>query len=227
MTETELTATLLELADAKYRNFAASLIPGENNLLGVRLPELRKLAKKAADENWQELFSQLKDNTTMEVIMLRGMLPGYAKRTPLHERLAALADFIPTIRNWSICDSCCATYRFAREHRAEVLEFIRPYLSSSREFEARFGVVMLLNHYLPSTEFNFITAELLPQVTCSAHYAQMGVAWCACEFCLRTPESANELLRKLSPSLQLLTLRKLRESKHSAVKQILKSYSNS
>ncbi len=227
MTETELTSTLHELADAKYRNFAASLIPGENDLLGVRLPDLRKLAKKAADENWQVLFSKLKTESTMELVMLRGMLPGYAKNATLNERLAALTDFIPSIRNWSICDSCCATYRFAQEHRTEVLDFIRPYLISTREFEARFGVVMLLNHYLPSAEFNTFITKLLPQVTCSAHYAQMGVAWCACDFCLRNPESAKKLLRNLSPAQQLLTLRKLRESKHSAARQILISYSNS
>ena len=39
---------LLELAEDGYREFSASLTPGKDNILGVRLPALRKLAKKIA-----------------------------------------------------------------------------------------------------------------------------------------------------------------------------------
>lgn len=212
-TAAALSATLLNLAEPGYRQFAASLIPGESNILGVRLPALRRLARQSAKENWQQLFAELQSTTTMEVVMLRGMLPGYAPHATLSERLTAIADFVPTIRNWSICDSCCATYKFAREHRGELIEFLRPYLLSAHEYHARFGVVMLLNHYLPAPEWVTTVADLLPQVTCSACYAQMAVAWCACELSLQHPQTAGELHPLLSPAVQQLTQRKIRESR--------------
>lgn len=213
MTLVELTTALRQQAEPRYRAFAASLIPGEDDLLGVRLPTLRKLAKQAAAKNWRQLFDELQSVSCMELVMLRGMLPGYAPAAPLAERLDALAEFVPTIRNWSICDSCCATYRFVREQRTATLDFLRPYLSSQAEYGARFGVVMLLNHFVTELTWAETVAALLPQVSCPAHYARMAVAWCACELYLLHPHIAAELLPRLSPPVQDLTLRKIRESR--------------
>ena len=207
-------AELQSQAEPKYRRFAASLIPGEEDLLGVRLPVLRKLARRIArQEDWERIFYELGSYSQMEMVMLRGMLPGYAPRATLTERLNALRDFIPSIRNWSICDSCCATYSFAREARAEVLEFLLPYLRSTAEYEARFAVVMLLNHYLNDRAYAAQVSELLPQVICRAYYADMAVAWCACELILRYPTCEAELMAKLPPDRQKLTQRKIRESR--------------
>lgn len=215
MTFAELTNSLHKLAEPEYRSFAASLIPGEADLLGVRLPALRKLAKQAASSNRKELFADLSGKHTMELVMLRGMLPGYAKDATLAERLAELAEFVPTIRNWSICDSCCSTYRFVRHHREEVLKFLLPYLSSSQEYAARFGVVMLLNHYVAEPAWAERVATLLPTVSCPAYYARMAVAWCACELYLRHPATAARLFSRLSPEIRALTQRKIRESRRS------------
>lgn len=213
MTAQEILTTLHSLANEPYRRFAAGLIPRETELLGVRLPALRRLAKKAAATHWQELFGELRKYRWMEAVMLRGMLPGYAPHATLSERLAALADFIPHIRNWSICDSSCATYKFAAQHREELLAFLRPRLCSGHEYEARFAVVMLLLYYLDTPEWAHVAAELLPTVTCPAYYARMAVAWCACELTLRHPTIAAPLLPQLPPEVQSLTRRKLRESR--------------
>lgn len=213
MTTADIVAELQGLAEPKYRDFAASLIPGEEDMLGVRLPLLRKLARRVAcQEDWESIFYELGSYSRMEVVMLRGMLPGYAPNATLSERLRALAAFIPTIRNWSICDSCCATYTFTREFRAEVLDFLQPYLGSTEEYEARFAVVMLLNHYLNDSTYVAHVAELLSQVNCRAYYADMAVAWCACELILRYPVYEAELITRLSPDIQKLTQRKIRES---------------
>lgn len=213
MTTADIVTELQGLAEPKYRDFAASLIPGEEDMLGVRLPLLRKLARRVArQEDWESIFYELSSYGRMEMVMLRGMLPGYAPNATLSERLRALAAFIPTIRNWSICDSCCATYTFAREFRAEVLDFLQPYLGSTEEYEARFAVVMLLNHFLNDSAYVAHVAELLSQVNCRAYYADMAVAWCACELILRYPEYETELITRLSPDIQKLTQRKIRES---------------
>lgn len=214
MTTEEILAELQSQAEPKYRRFAASLIPGEEDLLGVRLPVLRKLARRVArQENMADIFRELGGYSQMEIVMLRGMLPGYAPQATLRDRLDALRAFIPSIRNWSICDSCCATYSFAREARAEVLEFLRPYLCSAKEYEARFAVVMLLNHFLNDSEYAARVGELLCQVQCRAYYADMAVAWCACELILRYPAYEAELTAKLSPDIQKITQRKIRESR--------------
>ena len=39
---------LLSLADPRYREFTASLVPGIGELLGVRIPQLRRIARRIA-----------------------------------------------------------------------------------------------------------------------------------------------------------------------------------
>jgi hypothetical protein len=43
---------LESIADGKYRIFSSKLIPNVNNVLGVRLPELRKIAKRLAHDDY-------------------------------------------------------------------------------------------------------------------------------------------------------------------------------
>ena len=207
---------LKALAEPRFQAFASSLIPGEQNLLGVRLPQLRKLAKEVARTDRDAILNEPTAPQSMEECMLRGMLPGYAaKSIGIAQRLCELARIVPLITNWSICDSCCATYKFAREHRDKVWDFLQPYLHSKQEFEARFGMVMLLNHFIQQEEWAARTAALLPQLPCPGYYAEMAAAWLLCEIHLRYPHLAAPLIAEassLSPAVRTRTLRKIRES---------------
>lgn len=206
-----LRARLESLAEPRYRDFAARLLPGETRLLGVRLPTLRALAKKLARGG--ALHLPTAEEASVEELMLRGMVIGYARGVSLQERLAALESFVPLISNWSVCDSCCATYTFARKERENVWEWLSSYLGSAQEYTARFGVVMLLQHYKQETAWATRVANALPHVHATDYYAEMAVAWCACELCLLYPELREGLLEQLRPSVRRLTMRKLRESR--------------
>lgn len=201
---------LSKMADARYRDFAVRLIPGEKRMLGVRLPALRALAKELARSGVR--FSPPPADACMEELMLSGMLIGYAPGLSLHERLQELGDFVPYIDNWSICDSCCATYTFARKERAAVWEWLAPYLHEQGEFTTRFGVVMLLMHFKQEAEWAARVAAALPGIKAQGFYAEMAIAWCACELCLLYPHLADRLLSTLPAPVLRLTRRKLRES---------------
>lgn len=89
---------LIEMADEDYRKFHSKLVPGTENILGVRVPELRKLAKKLVKENWREYFEAAPD-MYYEEDMLRGFMIGYGKMD-LEERLERIREFLPSIHNW-------------------------------------------------------------------------------------------------------------------------------
>ena len=57
---------LLTLQDIKYQSFSARLLPGVTNIIGVRLPELRKLAKEIARMDKSQA-PQLTDDTFEEI----------------------------------------------------------------------------------------------------------------------------------------------------------------
>ena len=134
-----LRAELLALVDEKYRKFSSGLTPGTNNILGVRLPALRKIGKRIAKADWRS-YLETAQVDSFEETLLQGMVIGYAD-VELPERLMLIKDFIPKIDNWSICDSFCTGLKFTKKHKEEVWLFLQPYLKSKEVYEIRFGVV--------------------------------------------------------------------------------------
>nr|WP_320146167.1 DNA alkylation repair protein [uncultured Anaeromusa sp.] len=171
---TSIKEMLEGMADPKYQQFAAALLPNVDNLLGVRLPLLRKLAQKIAKEDWRS-YLRSKDPCYFEETMLQGMILGYV-RTDVEELLAYVVEFVPRIDNWSVCDSFCSGLKFTQNHKELVWNFLQPYLVSTQEYEIRFGVVMLLSFFI---EEDYIDSVLLRlhALRQEGYYAKMAVAW--------------------------------------------------
>ena len=165
---------LKELEDEKYREFHSGLLPGTENILGVRLPALRSLAKEIAKNDWEEWFFQ-KNDIYYEETMLRGLVTAYAKMD-CDTRLSYIRAFVPDINNWAVCDCVSNTYKDAEKFPEKYWEFIAPYFSSDREFEARFGAVMLLSHFVKEeyVEEGLLRLEEIHQ---EGYYAKMAAAW--------------------------------------------------
>lgn len=90
------------------------LNPGVDGVLGIRIPQLRLLAKGiATDSSWQEYVASA-DTEFMESRMLHGMVIGYVKGITLRHRLALIADWVPRINSWSVCDCVCSTFKLKR-----------------------------------------------------------------------------------------------------------------
>ncbi len=180
------------LAEEDYRKFSSSLIPGEDKLLGVRLPHLRELAKEIAKGDWREYLDNAQ-NEYYEEIMLQGLVIGYAKASP-EEILKYTALFIPKIRNWGVCDSFCTGLKLAKKHPEMVWDFIRPYLSSDKEFEIRFAVIMMLAHFISNGYIDRVI-ESLDRIRHEGYYVKMGVAWAISVCYVKYPEKTIAYLK--------------------------------
>ena len=107
--------------------------------MGVRVPQLRRISKKAAREDYWS-FTKEADPEIYEELMIRGMMIGYA-RLSREERRRELEAFVPYINNWAICDCCCATYKFMEKDQEEWFAFLELYADSVQEYEIRFALV--------------------------------------------------------------------------------------
>lgn len=170
-----LIAYLHELVDEKYQAFNQRLIPNVDNLLGVRMPELQKLAKQIVKGNWQEYFS-FTQNNYYEETMLKGLVIGKVK-TDLSTLFSLISEFIPFIDNWAVCDSFCGGLKLAKEYPDEVLSFLIPYLHSQEEYAIRFAVVMLLNYYVNKSYIDTVL-PIMDAIHHDGYYVKMAVAWC-------------------------------------------------
>ncbi|MFF2017432.1 DNA alkylation repair protein [Paenibacillus sp. NPDC058177] len=219
---------LLLLTDADYQKFSAGLIPNVSNILGVRLPELRKLAKGIARGEWRAYLEQA-DSEYFEEIMLLGMVIGYAssiKNADIEEILKYIAAFVPKIDNWSVCDSFCIGLKFTSRHRDRVWDFLQTYLASDQEYEIRFAVVMLLNFYVEADDMDRVLAKL-DVIKHEGYYVKMAVAWALSVCYVKHPERVMKYLKHnlLDDFTFNKTLQKITESYRvsSEDKQIIRS----
>lgn len=179
------------LAEEKYRSFSSKLTPGKDNILGVRLPLLRKMAKEILKGNWRSYLKDATENS-MEEVLLQGMVIGGCK-TDIEEKLKLAEGFIPKIDCWPVCDSFCGGLKIAQTHKEQVWDFIQPYLLSDKEYFIRFGVVMLL-HYL-TAEYAPLAFSHFDRIKHEGYYVKMAVAWVLSMYYVHVPELTLKYLK--------------------------------
>ena len=191
-------AELEAQAESDYASFSASLSPGTLPMLGVRIPKLRAMAARlAAGADWRSYLSTA-SNGTFEEVLLQGLTIGAAtakaggKGQPtLAEAERLVAGYVTKITGWSLCDSFCCSLKVAKRQPAAVWEWLQPYLRSSKENELRYGVVMLLFHFVDSGHIE-ADLQLLGAIHSEAYYVRMAVAWAlsVCYIKFRQPTMA-------------------------------------
>lgn len=189
--EISLREQLLELADPRYRDFSASLTPGAGKMMGVRLPQLRAIAREIARGDWRGWLAAAEEEY-FEERMLQGLVIGYARCAP-DEKLRHVARFVPKIDNWAVCDCFC--WRLRSTEREPMWRFIQPYFRSEHEYEVRFAAVMALGNFIDEEHLETLLGQL-DGVRHEGYYARMAVAWalsmCFVKFPLRTYDYLRE-----------------------------------
>ena len=170
----DLRDKLFELSDDKFKTFHSRLCPNTDNIIGVRLPLLRQLAKRNCKGRLEKFLSNSKEEY-YEEILINGLVIAYAK-CDVEERLNYIESFVPKIDNWAICDSFCNTLKFVNKNKEIMWEFIQPYLKSYNEFEIRFAVVIILNYYITEDYINLVL-KTLDNIKHDGYYVKMAVAW--------------------------------------------------
>lgn len=134
---TSIREQIFEQSETPSAPVSSALIPNINNMLGVRLPPLRKLAKEIAKDDWRS-YLNLPENQFFEEFMLQGMVIGYVN-TDVEELLHYIAKFIPQIDNWSVCDSFYAGLKFTHTNLERVWDFLMPYFRTDKEYGSSLG----------------------------------------------------------------------------------------
>lgn len=211
MTNEEIKEFLRENADNKLAHFSSTLIPGAQNIVGVRIPVLRALAKQIAREDWRNYLCKATEDS-FEETMLQGLVIGVA-RMDIEEALNRIASFVPKINNWALCDSPSTGFKIVKKHRQDTWIFIQSYLKSDLEFEQRFGIVMLLAHFLVDDYIDRVL-ELLNKQTPSAYYSRMAIAWALATCFVKYPEKTWPYLEHSALDSDTIgkTLQKIQES---------------
>ena len=204
--------TLFALQDLKYRDFQRKLMPtvDPETVIGVRTPELRKLARSYGRQPESREFlkclpHQYYEENNLHAFLLE-TIRDYGRAVEEVER------FLPYVDNWATCDSMSPPV-FKRE-KARLLPAIRRWLASDQTYTVRYGIGMLMQHFLDE-DFCPEYPALVAAVQSEEYYIQMMIAWYFATALAKQPEAVWPYLteERLSPWVHNKTIQKACESR--------------
>ena len=165
---------LFLLQDLKYRDFHSRLVPNiaKEKIIGVRMPDLRKLAKSEKIKQEKEEFLKEKEHYYYEEKNLHALLIETIKSP--EKQLKAVESFLPQIDNWATCD--ILRPRALMKNAALLDENVRIWLKSEYTYTVRFAIEMLLVRFLDE-DFSPEYLELVSAVKSEEYYIKMMQAW--------------------------------------------------
>jgi len=202
---------LFSLQDPEYRLFHARLVPSVDpeRIIGVRMPALRSLAKELYGTPEAEAFLRELPHHYYDENTLHGLLISMVKDPA--ECIAALDSFLPYVDNWATCD--VTSPKAFRKHPQGLIEKIRVWLASDHTYTVRFGVRMLMDHYLDEA---FAPEHLIwiASLSSAEYYVRMGIAWYFATALAKQPAAALPFIteKRLDPWIHNKTIQKAAES---------------
>ena len=220
MKKIDLFSTLSSMADEKYRLFSCKLLPEavRKSVIGVRLPQLRTLAKNLVKNGTYSVVLDGSIGYSMEEKMVYGMLIGYAPLSD-EQKFYYLMKFVPEIDCWSVCDSVCVSLKFKDKKKLWAF-LLENYANSAAEFELRFALVMALNHFLEETYLNDVL-DLVAKISSADYYVVMAQAWLLSMAYVKFSDKTISFLKKgkISTDVYAKTLQKILESRQISLAQ--------
>ena len=166
---------LFKLQDVKYRNFQKKLIPtvDPESVIGVRTPELRKLAKQLARLRTSKTAA---DGKTAADVFDENQLHAFIiSEDKDYERcMADVEEFLPYVDNWATCDQMSP--KVLKKNKDGLLLHVRKWLKSDRTYTVRFAIGMLMEHFLDD-DFDPEYPKLVAKVKSDEYYVNMMIAW--------------------------------------------------
>lgn len=170
----DLRTALFACQDPKYRDFQAKLIPTVNpeKMIGVRTPELRKIAKQFAKRPDAEDFLRDLPHLYFDEDQIHAFIISEIK--DYGHCMEEVNLFLPYVDNWATCDQMSP--KVFKKHRPELLTRIREWIRSGQTYTVRFGAGMLMQHFLDE-DFDPEYPALVASIHSEEYYINMMIAW--------------------------------------------------
>ena len=199
--QTFIEKVLNQHKDETYKDFSMRLLPGIDNILGVRIPILRQIASNMDEKDLIYL-----DNSSFESVMLRGLII-----TGMDEsngnRMNLVDSYVHQLDNWSHCDTFC---KYLNGIKIDVLI---DYAFQNSEFVQRFALVMFIEHCLVDESIDLVIS-VVEHMQPRGYYSQMALGWLIASAYVDYPTKVEHWLKTSTHHDKIinLSLRKIRES---------------
>ncbi len=211
ITEKEIRSRLFEMKDEKYKTFQSKLIPTvlPENIIGVRIPLLRKFANELMKSGSSDGFISLLPHRFYEENQLHSFI--VCGITDFDECISKTNRFLPFVDNWAVCDSLRP--KCFKDNKERLLSHAEEYISSSHPYTVRFGIEMLMVHFLDE-KFDGIFLKKVSEIKSDDYYVNMMISWFFATALAKQYKSAVKYVEngQLPPFVHRKTIQKACES---------------
>ena len=174
MKKTDLHKELKKLQDEKYHDMQVKIIPTvkPESIIGVRTPELKAMAKEILKSgDYKDFLNDLPhkyfEENQLHAFILSGMKDA-------DECFEELEKFLPYVDNWATCDQMSP--KIFKKHKDELLKRVKVWIASDEPYTIRFGVGMLMEHFLDD-DFDAKYPAMVAKLRSDEYYVNMMIAW--------------------------------------------------
>ena len=170
----EIRKELLRAGDAGYRAFQSKLLPSVDHktFIGVRTPDLRRMAKRWGQRPDIGVFLKKIPHACFDENQLHAFIISEIK--DYARCVSEVSLFLPYVDNWATCDQLSP--KAFKKHRRELIVPVRGWLASGQTYTVRFGVRMLMDHYLDAG-FDPEYPAMVAAIRSEEYYVRMMRAW--------------------------------------------------
>lgn len=165
----DIQKTLFSLQDISYKEFTCKLIPNidPNTVIGVRMPELKKLAKQIKDYNLNDLPHKYYEENNLHGLIL-------CEIKDYDKLIYELSKFLDYVDNWATCD--LLNPKLFKKHPENLINQVKLWLNSGKTYHIRFAIGILLRYYLDDM-FKIEYLDLVCNIKSEEYYVKMMIAW--------------------------------------------------
>lgn len=211
MSINKITKHLLSLRDTEYKDFNSKLIPTvpEDEIIGIRIPVLRKYAKELKNTKEATKFLNSLPHKYTEEYNLHALLLENIRT--YDDLIIALDEFLPFVDNWATCD--IMSMKLFKKHLDILPKQLDIWLNSTHTYTIRFAIKMYMTYYLDDN-FNVDYMTGISKIKSDEYYVNMMIAWYFATALAKQYDTAIKFLedKKLSPWVHNKTIQKAIES---------------
>lgn len=203
---------LIAVKDDAYREFQVKLVPNvpKETILGVRTPEMRKIAKEVFESGERDAFLSDLPHQYYEEKLIHFFVLSMIKDFDVCVR--GVEAFLPYVDCWPVSDQ--ATPKAFRKNHERLLPYLKKWIASEHVYTARFGIRMLMNEFLDA-DFKPEYPELVASKQGEDYYLKMMIAW----------YFATALAKRYDETIPYFTDRRLDEWTHKkAIQKAVESF---
>lgn len=197
--------------DPSYREFNSKLIPGVENVLGIRIPVLRNIVKEMSEEEREVFLNSLPHNYHEENIMHMIII---TEEKNFDKAKEMLCEFLPYVDNWQVSDVGIPKSFKSTKDREGLLNFVKILISKEATYFKRYGVFILMKLFLDNF-YNSEVLDMVAKIKSEEYYVNMMRAWFFQEAMVKRYGDAIKYLeeKKLDRFTHLKTISKCVDSR--------------